>query len=294
MAHENIPPDDNHFRGVVAGVTDDVNQYRSLLRVDPSTLRLKVDAVISSGGSSGTEYTEDDAAAANPVGKILIARRRDTLISEVTDDGDNVALNATSKGQLHVALNDGTTVTSIVPGTSATSLGKAKGSAVGSTDTGVAAFARLRYSPVHSSGADGTYDLLDLTSWHELRTRDQRALDIQNCNDYTDVTALSNDTTGLADSADHVFGSGAITFNKVNGTDNTAVAGVSATISSTNISEIFEDGAFVGMALKIPSLTDVSYAFIRLGTDASNYNEWQWTDTDMSENVWQILRRATG
>jgi hypothetical protein len=56
------------------------------------------------GGGSGTEYTEDAAAAANPIGGILIARRKDTLsTSEVSADGDNIALNATNKGELRVS-----------------------------------------------------------------------------------------------------------------------------------------------------------------------------------------------
>ncbi|MGE3710035.1 MAG: hypothetical protein AB7G35_10205 [Hyphomicrobiaceae bacterium] len=59
------------------------------------------DQLTSFGG--GTEYTEDAAAAADPVGGMLIARRRDTLsATEVSADGDTIALNATSKGELNV------------------------------------------------------------------------------------------------------------------------------------------------------------------------------------------------
>lgn len=54
------------------------------------------------GGGGGTEYTEDVAAAADPAGGMLIARRRDTPGAETTTDGDNVALNATNKGELYV------------------------------------------------------------------------------------------------------------------------------------------------------------------------------------------------
>ena len=60
---------------------------------------------------AGTQYTEDAAAAADPVGGMLIARRKDTLsATEVSTDGDNIALNATNKGQLHVKLADTVTV----------------------------------------------------------------------------------------------------------------------------------------------------------------------------------------
>jgi hypothetical protein len=56
-----------------------------------------------SGGGGGTQYTEDAAAAADPVGNMMLAVRRDTLsASEVSADGDNVAIKATRKGQAHV------------------------------------------------------------------------------------------------------------------------------------------------------------------------------------------------
>ncbi len=64
-------------------------------------LKVTVGAV---GSSTVTEYTEDAAAAANPAGPMTIARRKDTLsTSEVSTDGDNIALNATSRGELAVA-----------------------------------------------------------------------------------------------------------------------------------------------------------------------------------------------
>jgi len=57
-----------------------------------------------SGAGGGTQYTEDVAAATDPVGNMLIAVRKDTLsTSEVSADGDNIALKATNKGKLHVA-----------------------------------------------------------------------------------------------------------------------------------------------------------------------------------------------
>lgn len=48
----------------------------------------------------GTQYTEDAAAAANPVGNMLMAVRADSL-SAVTDaNGDNIALRATNNGEI--------------------------------------------------------------------------------------------------------------------------------------------------------------------------------------------------
>lgn len=56
---------------------------------------------IVAGSSSGTEYTEAAAAAANPTGGALIAVSITTPSAEVTS-GQNVALRATTKGELYV------------------------------------------------------------------------------------------------------------------------------------------------------------------------------------------------
>jgi hypothetical protein len=51
------------------------------------------------------QYTEDAPAAANPIGPMMMAVRRDALTAaEVSTDGDNVAVKATSKGE--VCTND--------------------------------------------------------------------------------------------------------------------------------------------------------------------------------------------
>jgi hypothetical protein len=56
-------------------------------------------AVNTFGG--GTQYTEDAAAAADPVGNAVILVRKDTIASEVSADGDNVAQRGTSKGEAY-------------------------------------------------------------------------------------------------------------------------------------------------------------------------------------------------
>lgn len=76
----------------------------SPLQVDSSG-NLRVN--IAAGSSSGTEYTEDAASASDPAGGMLILRRRDTLSgSEVSADGDNIAANATAKGEIYVKHTD--------------------------------------------------------------------------------------------------------------------------------------------------------------------------------------------
>lgn len=61
-------------------------------------------------GGSGTEYTEDAAAAANPVGGALIMVRADALAGVTSADGDNVAARGTDKGELYVKHADAVTI----------------------------------------------------------------------------------------------------------------------------------------------------------------------------------------
>lgn len=270
--------------------------------------------------SWGTEGNAADVSASNPFpvtsylsptdNAVLDAIAASSLASEgylATMDVDSgaivtatQAIQAAVEGTLtvgsHAVTNAGTFAVqadSVIPGTGATNLGKAKGDAVGATDTGVAPLARLRYAAVHTTDSDGGYDTPDLTPFHQLRTQDQLSLSIQDCNDYTDFTVLGNDTTNLADSLNHVFGTGAITFNKANGAGNTVYAGVQDTITAVNIAEAFEDGAFVSLGVYLPSLTDVVNVFIRLGTDSSNYNEWKWEVADLTASRWLSLRTPT-
>lgn len=99
--------------GTDAGIKATVLDYTN---ANPLAVRLtdtNGDYVASGGGGgSGTEYTEDAVSAADPTGGMLMARRRDTLsATEVSADGDNIALNATNKGQLHVKHADSIAVT---------------------------------------------------------------------------------------------------------------------------------------------------------------------------------------
>lgn len=88
----------------------------SLVDADGDRTQLQVDAsgaLRVTGGGGGTEYTEDTAAPADPVGNQFMARRRDSLSTETTTDGDVTALNATGKGELYVKHPDPITVSNV-------------------------------------------------------------------------------------------------------------------------------------------------------------------------------------
>ena len=73
--------------------------------------------ITSFGG--GTQYTEDAAAAANPVGTANILIRTDTPATQVTTDGDNIAQRGTNYGAAYVQLvtSSGSYIDSVGGGT---------------------------------------------------------------------------------------------------------------------------------------------------------------------------------
>lgn len=72
-------------------------------------LRDAAGAEVAVGG--GTQYTEDAAAAADPVGTALNLVRKDTLAAVTDTDGDNLAARGTNKGELYVKHVDAIPVT---------------------------------------------------------------------------------------------------------------------------------------------------------------------------------------
>jgi hypothetical protein len=85
----------------------DVADILDLSNSNPLTVAIvdgSGDQITSFGG--GTQYTEDAAAAANPVGTVPILVRKDTPASEVSADGDNIAARGTAYGAQYVTLLD--------------------------------------------------------------------------------------------------------------------------------------------------------------------------------------------
>lgn len=65
-----------------------------------------LDVNIKSGSSAGVQYTEDAAAAADPVGTAVNLVRKDTPAATVSADGDNIAQRGTNFGAAYVTLLD--------------------------------------------------------------------------------------------------------------------------------------------------------------------------------------------
>ena len=125
---------------------------------------------------------EDAQHASSDVGVMSLAVRNDTLAALAGTDGDYAPLQVDADGALFAAIssiaagsnaigklaaNSGVDigdvdVTSVVPGVGATNLGKARASALGATDTGVAPLAVRNDDLADLAGADGDYTPLQV------------------------------------------------------------------------------------------------------------------------------------
>jgi len=107
--------------------------------------------------SDDNAYTEDAAAAANPVGNALIMVRQDTLAADtVTADGDNIALRSTNKGEAYVKASDTDTLI--------TALSKAEDVGHTTADKGIMALAVSAATPTATATSAGDYQPLAVSS----------------------------------------------------------------------------------------------------------------------------------
>ena len=112
---------------------------------------------------------------------------------------------------------------------------------------------------------------------------------LDRCDTATGWTVLGNDTDNLATTTRCVAGSAALEFDKVNGAANTKLAGAYKTISPTaNLNT--KGGKFdcsphdvLQWWVYVSALTNVDYAFVRIGNDASNYVEYRYQDDEMTD-----------
>lgn len=80
------------------------------------------------GGGGGTEYTEDAAAAANPVGTVLQLIREDARAGGLTTaDGDNVAVRGNNKGEMYVKTTDSDVLLTTIDADTSTLAGAVSG-----------------------------------------------------------------------------------------------------------------------------------------------------------------------
>jgi len=143
----------------------------------------------------------------------------------------------------------------------------------------------LHVKPVY--GATGTATLPSVTAGFPMRTvQDIELLD--GMNGTTGWTVLGNDAINLATHANHVTGTASLEFDKVDGAAGTIFAGIQKTITSVDLSR-YDIHSVVRTLIYVSATTNIAYAFVRLGTDASNYSQWQLVDSSITGALWQVF-----
>ncbi len=119
-----------------------------------------------------------------------------------------------------------------------------------------------------------------------------RALELDFTLDAMNVTtdwAVGNvDTTTLATTLNHVTGTAAVSFAKINGDAASTTAYIEKTPTSIDASEIASHDV-LNPIIYLSDITNVAYAFVRIGTNSSNYAEWRMGDELITEAVWQAF-----
>jgi hypothetical protein len=115
---------------------------------------------------------------------------------------------------------------------------------------------------------------------------------LEHCNTTTGWTVINDDTANLTTDLNHVYGTASLEFDKVNGAGDTVFCGVQKTLDrELNANDYLTDGGgFVLWSMYFSSIAQLDYAWIRLGSDSSNYNEWRVQDDALTGAAWNNMR----
>lgn len=116
---------------------------------------------------------------------------------------------------------------------------------------------------------------------------------IENFDVASDWTVFGNDTINKAASEIRLWGAYSLEFDKTDGAANTTIAGVYKTFTYVDPFKDMTPLDRIGAVFYVSSLTDVAYAFIRIGSSAANYVEYRILDSNMQAG-WNCLSRKIG
>ena len=107
----------------------------------------------------------------------------------------------------------------------------------------------------------------------------------------TGWTVLGNDTVNLATTVRHVYGTTAMEFDKANGADNTKLAAAYIT-KTTDIPKLdtYDMQDELRLLVYVSATTAVDYIFVRLGTSATAYVEYQYDERDITAGKFTCCR----
>lgn len=175
-----------------------------------------VTSILPGTAAANLAKAEDAVAGSGDVGVMALAVRADAAAATGAN-GDYVPLLTDASGRLHIApapANSGVDigdvdVTSIVPGTGATSLGKAEDAVAGDGDVGVMVLSVRRDAAATSAGASGDYATIntDATGNAWVRIGPELPAGTQNIGDVDAVSVIpGTGATNLGKAIDAVAG----------------------------------------------------------------------------------------
>ena len=123
------------------------------------------------------------------------------------------------------------------------------------------------------------------------RTKIRDRLVLVSFDDLAQWTVKNTDTENMGLNTKHVTGTSSIIFDKANtGADDTEAAIQNSPNDIINASRMLPDEDVFAM-LYISSLVNVVNAFVRIGTNSSNYNQWTWPSETFKANQWNSLTK---
>ncbi len=262
-----------------AGAVGATTQRITLASDDPAVVDLAaIEVLITSGNAILTTIDADTSTINTSTATIAGAVSGSEMQVDIVADGAGLATSA----------NQSTMITSLQ---TIDDIVLAEDSVHSSGDMGVQVLTVRQDDANKLTDADGDYQPLTTSEHGCLNADIQHYYTVDNCDATTDWSALSNDTLNLTTDTDHVRGTASLEFDKVNGAADTVFGAIQKTITSVSFNKMLEEGGgFALWNMKLSSIADVDYLFIRLGTDSTNYNEWRVQDDDLTADVWLNLR----
>jgi len=250
--------------------------------------RLKTELASGGGGLTDTELR------ASAVEVIQVSGATDSVSVVTTIGLTDTELRASTLDVKQVSGSvDSVVVNSQVPGTGATNLGKAIDDPVGSTDTGVMVLGVHDGEASKITPDEEDFDHLHIGELGGLSVEPEQHNHLDEMDSTSGWAALGNDTLNLNTTTNHLTGTAALTFDKVDGDANTIFAGIEKTITTLNMGEL-DLHDLVQTACYLSSLSNIVYVFIRVGSDSSNYNEWRIPVSELTADEWTVLGVVLG
>ena len=163
-----------------------------------------------------------------------------------------------------------------------------------SGDSGVLILGVRQDAPA-AFGADGDNTPFQMSEHGCANVDAQHFFEISPCNALVEKGGTwsvgDTDTTGLAVTVNHVYGTKAIEFDRVDGAANTKIGAVGKVVTSFSADVFMEEGGgFLLWSMYISTVpSDLDYVFIRLGTSITHCNEWR-IDAALLADGWNSLR----